>query len=123
VGSADQGDVSGTVLDEVVAGHPVGVLGLQAPQGSVVDGHRFHAVGAMLGSHDPGVADDGAAAPGPTAVPAEAQAHDVGHLALVGRVTHGDATLDRGLAHGHILPEDWLLERRYGGNHAEEQDR
>jgi len=100
VRGTDQGDVVVqvaavvvVVLDDVATAHPVGVLGLGADAGSVVDGHSTGSVGAVSGGQDPGVADDRATAP-PVSVAAEEQTHDVGHLALVGWVAVGDATLN-----------------------------
>jgi len=92
------------------AAHGVGVLGLEAPQGTVVDGHRVGTVGAVGGGHHPGVADDRATAPPATAAAAEAQTHDVGHLALGGGIAVGDTALNGtgsgshdGILQGHRL--------------------
>lgn len=71
------------VLTEVTAAHGVGVLSLEAPQSTVVDGDGVSSVGAVGSRDHPGVTDDRATAPPATAVAAEAQTHDVGHLALV----------------------------------------
>jgi len=105
VRGTDQGDVVVqvaavvvVVLDEVSASNPVGVLGLVAQTGSVVDGHSTGSVGAVGGGQDPGVSDDRATAP-PVSIAAEQQTHDVGNLALVGWVAVGNATLDLDILH------------------------
>lgn len=104
MGSADQSNIVVQlvvvvgVTDLVTAADPVSVLSLVAEAGAVVDPHTGTIVDAVTSSQHPGVANDGTTAP-PTSV--EAQANNVGYLALVGWVAVGDATLDVILGHVH----------------------
>jgi len=94
------------MLDEVAVSDGVGVLGVGAPGGSEVYDHGGGISNAVLGSQDPGVADDRATAPPASA---EAETHGVGSLSLGGGVAVGDTTLHLG-GLGQVLHEDLFFE-------------